>query len=142
VARRRQLHEQHQQPSVSDNSPGIDAASANLLALNVMSPKDSLKAPGFNLVNQYGQPTSLAQFRGKVVIWSLNDDECTDLCTLFAQDVVAAEKDLGQAAKDVVFLALNANPYYPIPSSLKAWSITNHLEGFSNWVYVTGSPSQ
>ena len=128
--------------TVGDTAPGINASSAALLDLNVISPRAAQPAPDFQLLDQNGTLTSLSQFRGKVVVWSLNDDQCTDLCTLFAQDVVAADHDLGPAVKDVVFLSVNANPFYPSPAAVKAWSVRNDLEGTSNWVYVTGPPAQ
>ena len=59
-------------------APGIDAASARLLSLNVFPAAGAPAAPPVNLVDQHGQPVSLARFRGKVVIWSLNDDRCVD----------------------------------------------------------------
>ncbi len=121
--------------------PGLDAASVDLLDLSPVPP-GALAAPDFHLVDQEGRPASLSQFRGKVVIWSLNDDQCTDLCALLAQDIVAAEADLGPAAEDVVFVSVNANPYFPDPANVKAWSVRNDLESFPNWVYVTGSPAQ
>ena len=120
--------------------PGLDAASVDLLDLSPVP--GPLAAPDFHLVDQEGRPASLSQFRGKVVIWSLNDDQCTDLCALLAQDIVAAEADLGPAAEDVVFVSVNANPYFPDPANVKAWSVRNDLESFPNWVYVTGSPAQ
>lgn len=123
-------------------APGVDSASAKLLDLNVFPAHDSPVAANFDLVDQHGQPTSLAEFRGKVVVWSLNDDQCTDLCALFAQDVVEADKDLGASARDVVFLSVNANPYYPSPAAVRAWSVQHEVEHLRNWVYVTGTPSQ
>jgi cytochrome oxidase Cu insertion factor (SCO1/SenC/PrrC family) len=121
--------------------PGLDTASVDLLDLSPV-PSGSLAAPDFHLVDQNGRPTSLSQYRGKVVVWSLNDDQCTDLCALLAQDISTAEADLGQAAKDVVFVSVNANPYYPAPADVKAWSVRNDLQRFPNWVYVTGTPAQ
>lgn len=131
-----------QTDSLTDTAPGIDPAAANLLELNVVPPTKALIAPNFDLVDQHGQPTSLSQFRGKVVIWSLNDDQCTDMCALLAQSIVAADQDLGAAAKDVVFLSVNANPFYAAPKYLEQWSVTNDVEDLPNWVYVTGSPAQ
>ncbi len=128
--------------SLSDQAPGISSAAAGLLQLNVVPPAQARPAPAFNLVDQHGTPTTLAQFRGKVVIWSLNDDRCTDLCPLLAQTVVQAEKDLGPAAQDVVFLPVNANPFYTDPSYTLQWSEQNAVESLPNWVYLTGSPSQ
>jgi cytochrome oxidase Cu insertion factor (SCO1/SenC/PrrC family)/peroxiredoxin len=128
--------------SIAREAPGIDPTSADLMQLQVYPPADVRAAPAINLVDQYGRPTTLAQFRGKVVIWSINDDRCTDLCALFAQTVVAADRDLGPAASDVVFLSVNANPYYTAPSDVRSWSVTNAVEDLSNWVYVTGSADQ
>lgn len=127
---------------LTDQAPGIGPAAADLLQLNVIPAKDARPAPAINLVDQHGRPTTLAQFRGKVVIWSLNDDQCTDLCPLYAQTVLQAERDLGAAARDVVFLPVNSNPFYPDPSSTLSWSERNDVESLPNWVYLTGTPSQ
>lgn len=123
-------------------APGISAAEAKLLTLNVFPKGQQGAAPAFQLTDQHGQPVSMRQLRGKVVIWSLNDDTCRNMCALYAQDIAAAEHDLGAAAKHVVFLAVNANPFHTAPATLEAWSKTNDLAGFSNWVYVTGTPAQ
>jgi cytochrome oxidase Cu insertion factor (SCO1/SenC/PrrC family) len=128
--------------NLTDVAPGISRADANLLQLNVVPAAGAPGAPDFTLTDQHGQPVTLSRLRGKVVIWSINDDRCTDLCTLLAQSVIAADKDLGPAAADVVFLAVNANPYYPSPSDVLKWSQTNLVEELPNWVFVTGAPAQ
>lgn len=131
------------QGTVGDLAPGIDQATASLMKLNVIPPAQAFPAPGMDgLVDQHGRPFSLSSLRGKVVVWSLNDDQCTDLCTLFAQDVIAADRDLGTAANDVVFVSVNANPFYPSPGAVLAWSQTNEVESLPNWLYLTGSPAQ
>jgi cytochrome oxidase Cu insertion factor (SCO1/SenC/PrrC family) len=122
--------------------PGIAAQSAQLLDLDVLAPSQTSAAPPFSLVDQNGRPTSLAQLRGKVVVWALSDDRCTDLCVLFAQDIVAADHDLGRAADHVVFVAVNANPYYPSTADVHSWSVQNDLESLPNWEYLTASPAQ
>jgi cytochrome oxidase Cu insertion factor (SCO1/SenC/PrrC family)/thiol-disulfide isomerase/thioredoxin len=122
--------------------PGIAAQSAQLLDLDVLSQAQTSPAPPFSLVDQNGQPTSLAQLRGKVVVWTLSDDRCTDLCVLFAQDVVAADRDLGRAAAHVAFVSVNANPYYPSTATVHDWSVQNDLESLPNWEFLTGTPTQ
>ena len=131
-------------PEVSGvaTAAGIGHAGTSLLSLNVLPKRLAPQVPALQLVDQHGQPVSMSQFRGKVVIWSLNDDQCTNMCALYAQDIVAADHDLGRAASHVVFLAVNANPYYPTPSTLQAWSVKNDLASLPNWVYVTGTPAQ
>lgn len=123
-------------------APGISPAEAKLLTLNLFPKGQRQTAPTFHLTGRRGQPVSLRQFRGKVVIWSLNDDQCTNMCALYAQDIAAANRDLGAAASHVVFVAVNANPYHTAPATLQSWSVTNDLAKLPNWVYVTGTPAQ
>ncbi len=125
----------------SEIAPGIPPSSATLLQLDVFPPNQSPPAPGFTLTNQHGRAVSLATFRGKSVVLSFNDDRCTDICTLLAQDVVAADRDLGAAAKDVVFLSVNANPYYPGVADVSSWSDQHGLGRLANWEFLTGSPA-
>ncbi len=121
--------------------PGINAAAATLLQLDPVS-RPLPAAPALSLTGQDGKHVSLAHFRGKSVVLSFNDDKCKDLCTLLAQDVVAANKDLGAHAKDVVFLSVNANPYYPSVPAVKEWTDSHGLAGAANWVFATGTPHQ
>jgi len=128
-------------PDSSPNAYGhdIDTDTANLLELQLAA-NDHTTPPAFTLTDQYGTTTTISRFRGKSIILTFVDDQCTDLCTLYAEDVVAADKDLGAAAKNVVFLTVNANPYYPAPSDTKTWTDTHGLGGLSNWYFVTGAP--
>ena len=49
-------------------------------------------APDFRLDNQFGQPMSLSQFRGKVVMLAFDDSECTTVCPLTTQSMVEAKQ--------------------------------------------------
>jgi cytochrome oxidase Cu insertion factor (SCO1/SenC/PrrC family)/thiol-disulfide isomerase/thioredoxin len=118
--------------------PGISAATANLLALSP-SQGSSRIAPDFHLTDQNGNPVSLNQFRGKAVVLSFNDDQCTDVCTLLAEDIVRADQYLGAAGRDhVAFLSVNVNPFYPGVQYVKSWSDSNDLGNVSNWYFGTG----
>jgi cytochrome oxidase Cu insertion factor (SCO1/SenC/PrrC family) len=123
-----------------DLQPGINAATGLLLNLTVFPRTSHLQAPGFTLSDQYGHKLSPVQFRGKVVVIAPNDDRCTDVCTLLANDIVIANRDLGPAAKDVVWLSVNANPFYPQVKDVRAWTDEHGLGHQSNWYYGTGSP--
>lgn len=121
--------------------PPMNSAAAELLQLDVLSaPLDT--APDFSLTDQNGKIVSLSQYRGKSVVLSFNDDECEDLCTLLAQDVAAANTDLGTAATDVVFLSVNANPTHTAVRDVKAWTDGHGLASAPNWVFGTGTPAQ
>ncbi len=130
-----------QQPA-TPLEPGINAATSQLLSLDVLPAAGHQTAPPVKLTDQSGQQVSLAQFRGKVVIVSANDDECTDLCTLLANDIVAANHDLGAAAKNVVWLSINANPYHPQVSAVRSWTDQHGLANQPNWYFLTGTPAQ
>src|ERR1700678_1558554 len=72
--------------STSSSAPGAGAMSAANAAamqnpnLDLGSSLDGMKAPDITLVNQFGQPMSLSQFRGRVVILAFADSECTTVC--------------------------------------------------------------
>lgn len=118
--------------------PGIGPAASDLLQLDVLPrPQDS--APDFTLTDQHARPTSISQYRGKSVVLSFNDDVCQDLCTLLAQDVAAADADLGAAAKNVVFLSVNVNPLHTSVKDVLTWTDSHGLGATANWVFATGT---
>lgn len=118
--------------------PGINPNTVNLLSLS-RYPNNTKPAPDFNLTDQYGHPVSLSQFRGRSVVLSFNDDRCTDVCTLLAEDVVRADQYLGRTGTGrVVFLSVNVNPFYPQPDAVKRWDDNNDLGQVPNWYFGTG----
>lgn len=119
--------------------PGVSPATADLIALSPLN-NSGLPAPDFHLTDQNGRPMSLSQFRGKSVVLSFNDDQCTDVCTLLAEDIIRADQDLGTAGQShVVFLSVNVNPFFPQTKYVKQWTDDNSLGDVSNWYFGTGS---
>ncbi|NEN04694.1 redoxin domain-containing protein [Diaminobutyricibacter tongyongensis] len=125
----------------ADTAAGISPGSAKLIQLDKLSGKPQ-RAPDFDLTDQHGNHINLASFAGRSVVLTFNDDQCQDLCTLLAQDVVTANRDLGSGAKNVAFVSINANPYYPTVSSVAAWTNQHDLGGAANWYFGTAAPSQ
>ena len=117
---------------------GLSSAETTLLAAEPMTPT---AAPGFTLTDQHGRRSRLSDFRGRAVVLSFNDDRCTDICTLFAEDVVAADRDLGADRSRVAFVSVNANPFFPAVADVREWSDAHGLGDVANWTYDTGSPS-
>lgn len=126
--------------SAIDVMPGINRTSATVLQLDPMT-GTLLKAPAFSLTDQNGHQLTLSQFAGKSVVLTFDDDECTDLCTLLAQDVVAANRDLAGAVKNVVFVAINANARHPQVSAVKSWTDSHGLGNTHNWFFGTADPA-
>ncbi|MCU1584987.1 MAG: hypothetical protein JWM49_1543 [Microbacteriaceae bacterium] len=124
---------------ITDASSQISKPAASLLGLDTLSAMHS-PMPNFTLTDQNGRRLTLDQFRGQSVVLSFNDDQCVDLCTLLAQDVLTADKDLGAAAEHIAFVSINANPYYPQVASVKKWTNEHGLGHTSNWYFGTGTP--
>ncbi len=95
-------------------------------------------APAFNLVNQDGQAVSLASLHGKTIALTFLDDVCTSDCPIIAQEFRIADGLLGSDARNVDFVAINANPRYVTPNYLQAFDQQEYLGQLPNWLYLTG----
>jgi protein SCO1/2 len=97
-------------------------------------------APDIKLVNQFGQPMSLSQFRGRVVILAFSDSECTTVCPLTTQSMVLAKELLGKAGDSVQLLGVDANPDATKVSDVMAYSRAHGM--VNQWDFLTGSVAQ
>lgn len=97
-------------------------------------------APNFRLTNQFGQQISLSAFRGKVVILAFTDSQCTTICPLTTQAMLAAKQLLGRAGTEVQLLGIDANPRATAVSDVLSYSRSHGL--VNQWDFLTGSPAQ
>lgn len=97
-------------------------------------------APGFRLKDQNGSVVSLSDFRGKVVVLTLLDPVCTDICPIYAHQYRLAYQALGEEAADVAFLAFNANDEETSVEAMAAATKKWGLEEVPPWHFLTGSP--
>jgi len=107
-------------------------------AINGSPGATDVPAPAFDLVDQNGQPVSLAGLRGKVVALTFLDPVCTSDCPLIAQEFKSADDMLGQSARHVEMVAVDANPIDNAPAFLRAFDTQEHLSAEPNWRYLTG----
>jgi cytochrome oxidase Cu insertion factor (SCO1/SenC/PrrC family) len=132
--------------SVSSPASGASAMSAANQAamqnpnLDLGSSLDGEKAPDIKLVNQFGQPMSLSQFRGRVVVLAFSDSECTTVCPLTTQSMVMAKELLGKAGDSVQLLGVDANPTATKVSDVMAYSRAHSM--VNQWDFLTGSDAQ
>lgn len=123
--------------------PGINKPTADLLSMDTLASDGTVRAPKFDLTNEDGSALTLARFKGDVIVLTFNDDQCADLCALFAQDVIAADHDLSaNARKHIAFVSINANPYYPSTAAVQTWTNQHGLAHLDNWYFGTGTPKQ
>jgi cytochrome oxidase Cu insertion factor (SCO1/SenC/PrrC family) len=98
------------------------------------------KAPNFTLTSQFGQQVSLSSFRGKVVILAFTDSECTTVCPLTTQSMLAAEDLLGKAGDQVQLLGVDANPEATSVSDVMSYSQSHGM--VNHWDFLTGTLPQ
>lgn len=94
-------------------------------------------APDFTLTNQFGRPTSLRSFRGKVVILAFNDPVCTTVCPLTTTAMVEAKRMLGAASSQVQLLGVAANPQATAVKWVRAYSRAHEMT--HQWYFLTAS---
>ncbi len=114
----------------------------NLANVMGLSPFVGTQQFNFNLTNENGQKMSLASFRGKSVVVQFMDPKCTDICPIVAKELVDADKQLGSAASNVAFVAVNVNQYHESTAELRKFSQSHGLSNLKNWYYFTGSTKQ
>jgi protein SCO1/2 len=113
--------------------------STKLAIMMQLSPVPVAKAPGFTLMDQSGNPVSLANLRGHPVVLTFMDSHCTDICPLVSREFINAYKDLGAAARNAVFIAVNVNPYHRSTTDMASYSNAEGLNSIPTWHFVTGS---
>jgi cytochrome oxidase Cu insertion factor (SCO1/SenC/PrrC family) len=128
----------------SSTGPGGPPVAASAAAANpALDPGSSLgglPAPDIALRNQFGQPMSLHQFRGKVVILAFADSQCTTICPLTTMSMVQARQLLGAAGGKVQLLGVDANPHATSVADVMAYSRAHGM--VNQWDFLTGSPAQ
>jgi cytochrome oxidase Cu insertion factor (SCO1/SenC/PrrC family) len=94
-------------------------------------------APGFTLTDQFGKRVSLRSYRGKVVLLSFNDPQCTTICPLTTTALLHAKELLGPAGADVQLLGVGANPDATEVKWVRAYSQVHGM--LHKWRFLTGS---
>jgi cytochrome oxidase Cu insertion factor (SCO1/SenC/PrrC family) len=126
------------------NASGAGTAADRQAAANPdLDPGTSLNglpAPNFTLTNQFSQRMSLSDFRGKVVILAFTDSECTTICPLTSQSMLAAKQLLGAAGSQVQLLGVDANPAATKVSDVMAYSRAHGM--VNQWDFLTGTSAQ
>jgi len=134
------VHIRSQNPPPSEiRATGIPVSVSTPLAnLMALSPVPDKPAPDFNLTDQNGRSYSLTSLRGKSVVLEFMDSHCTDICPIISQEFVDAYQDLGPDRSNVVFLAVNVNPYHLEVADMAAFTTEHQLDTVPTWHFLTG----
>jgi cytochrome oxidase Cu insertion factor (SCO1/SenC/PrrC family) len=125
--------------------PVAGAQSSTIEALNTggpLSPISGQRMPDLTLINQSGQHVDLRQWSSRAVVVTFLDPVCFDACPVIAEQMAAADHELGPLAKHVEFIAIVSNPIYRSLSVVRSFDSELGLEHLSNWQYLTGSLPQ
>ncbi len=128
------------QPAAASASDAANAAAEANPNLDLGSSLGNEPAPDIKLTNQFGQPMSLSQFRGRVVILAFSDSECTTVCPLTTQSMVLAKELLGKAGENVQLLGVDANPQATTVADVMSYSRAHGM--VNQWDFLTGSVGQ
>jgi len=120
-------------------SPSSSAAASNP-NLDLGTSLGRPAAPNVKLTNQFGQAMSLSQFRGKAVLLSFVDSECTTVCPLTTLAMLEAKQMLGKAGDQVQLLGVDANPEAIKTANVMAYSQVHNM--VNRWDFLTGSLPQ
>lgn len=101
------------------------------------------EALDFRLLDQNGTSVSLSDFRGKVVVLTFMDSQCTDTCPITAVHFREVYKQLDKNQADqVIFLGVNVNveasTVKDVLETTQAW----RLDEIPNWRFLTGSQEE
>ena len=127
-------------PMMGQADAGQSKAAGNNPDLDTGTSLGGAAAPDIKLTNQFGQPMSMSQFRGKVVILAFVDSECTTICPLTTVSMVQARQLLGAAGQQVQLLGVDANPDATAVRNVMAYSQAHAM--VNQWDFLTGSDAQ
>jgi cytochrome oxidase Cu insertion factor (SCO1/SenC/PrrC family) len=127
------------QGSSSAASPSSSAAAANP-NLDQGTSLGGTPEPDVTLTNQFGQPMSLKQFRGKAVVIAFVDSECTTVCPLSTLAMLQAKQMLGKAGNQVQLLGIDANPEAISAADVMGYSRAHNM--VNRWDFLTGTLPQ
>jgi cytochrome oxidase Cu insertion factor (SCO1/SenC/PrrC family) len=127
-------------PMMGQADAGQSKAAGNNPDLDTGTSLGGAAAPDIKLTNQFGQPMSMSQFRGKVVILAFVDSECTTICPLTTVSMVQARQLLGAAGQQVQLLGVDANPDATAVRNVMAYSQAHAM--VNQWDFLTGSDTQ
>jgi protein SCO1/2 len=92
----------------------------------------------FALTDPSGNPRTLADFRGKVVVLFFGYTQCPDVCPTTLAELAAVKRDLGKDGDRVQGVFVSVDPQRDTPQILKAY-MASFDPGF---VALRGTPEQ
>lgn len=114
------------------------AESTLFLAQNGPASAANLPTHRFTLTDQFNQPYSLGEHRGRVTLLTFLDPHCWTDCPLLANQLASVRSQLSSNAKlDIVAVA--ADPFHESLGDVRLFMTRHDLNNVKNFYFVTGS---
>ncbi len=94
----------------------------------------SVSAPDFRLKDQFGNPISLTQFKGKPVVLTFLYTHCPDVCPLTAEKLRVSLQNLGGDAQHVAVLAVSMDPKGDTAAAAQNFSRAHKLGNYFHFL--------
>jgi cytochrome oxidase Cu insertion factor (SCO1/SenC/PrrC family) len=98
-------------------------------------------APAFALIDQNNRRVSLSSLRGRLTLVTFLDPVCSDDCPIVANQLAAADRELGGLSDQVQIVAIDSNPLFNNVSDVAAFTTSHGLASLSNWHFLAGPAS-
>ena len=94
-------------------------------------------APLFNLHNQFGQPVSLSDYHGEIVLLSFIYTKCTDICPIVTKKFRDVHSLLGKDIQSTALIIITVDPEHDTINSIYDYS--KQWEMLNKWQFLTGT---
>lgn len=104
-------------------------------------PGYGIAVPDFTLSNEHGEPVSLSEYRGQVVVLTFLYSTCGGTCIVIAQQIRGALDELeAEHVRAPAVLIVSADPAADTPERMRSFLAQMSLSGRAQ--YLTGSESR
>lgn len=99
-------------------------------------------APPFRLIDQDGNPRSLEEWRGQLVLLDFIWTRCPGPCPILTGLHVKVQRDLPPALRDKVrFVSISLDPVRDTPAALREYAARRGAD-VATWSFLTGPPDE
>jgi cytochrome oxidase Cu insertion factor (SCO1/SenC/PrrC family) len=126
-----------QTPAPPQPDRSLTAPLEAFMGLSSLSPRP---ASSFTLTDQHGSSLSVPPKSASappVVVLTFFDGPCNDICPVLADEIRAADSDLGTRATRVEFVTVNTDPT-ALAAAAQSAAVNTGLGALPNWHMVTG----
>ena len=116
---------------------------ARTLAAPVQNPREQMRQkhfPNLRLVTHEGKDVRFYDhvLRDRKVVINFMYTVCSNICTPVTQNILEAQRLLGDLAKEINFYSISLTPLDDDPAALRAYMKINNIG--RGWTFLTGKP--